>query len=904
MEKFESTTKNEESKAKDMIEKIKIINSQYQCQSNNNLKNINNDTLLKINSYINLIKEISIKINIPQIKSFLDSLKNINTSLINLPQLYEEGKNYYINYESFKTSISDKLNDLERIKNEIIKYKSKIFNLKKNLKQNEELKLSMNLNEINSIEDCTSNPILCTNVDNKLINQIKETNLSYNKYIKNYFKYSPLLKEIKIINDEFQNNIMKCNFICKDMKDKYLCNKFMKNTGENLIKIHNNVYNCYLNIFNEYFFKLSKIINKQIEQYIKNNEIKKEEDNININVKEDNNKDINNENENTDNDKNLDALISDGLKYIIGKKEYYKNNMIDNEMKILNLDAEFNLNESLNNNINNNNNDGMNKEIDLRQKNYQELFDITSKFCESNKNNDDIILELTNLEKNFNIKKEEIVHEKNLLNEKYNKMIKYKREDLDKEKKILEIELNNLKLKEKEYELKYTDLISKNKIYISYDNKIQKLKEDKKKEIKDKEKKKEKLKILINNEDIKKEEVKNDNNALEKNDDRKKEHPINNKEIINKKEKEKDNEKEKNEIKNNNNNIQKRQKITKNLIYLNKDLPFKKEALEPIDNKNNINDNNNNNNKSDEIKINKEDNNPFKLEQYKEKENEKENGDSNLIKQVRALDNLSSALSNRNKSKNKKEITSPTIIKRGIQNENNITRIFSGLNINDNNNFISNGINNNLNKNIDKNNISQNNNININSNNKTNNNVIKPEINIFNSDFRPTNIFNQFQNNNSSNNLMNNNNNLTNKTNLFDFNENSNNNNPFNINYNKEQNPFTNKTNLNNNNDNNKSPFIFNTKTDFINFTQKNKKEENIFNKIPFGMHTSTIGGNGNKLNINNINNSNNLINMSFGNNNNINGNNSQSPFIFFNNNKDLNNFGNKTQDNNDENYF
>ena len=61
---------------------------------------------------------------------------------------------------------------------------------------------------------------------------------------------------------------------------------------------------------------------------------------------------------------------------------------------------------------------------------------------------------------------------------------------------------------------------------------------------------------------------------------------------------------------------------------------------------------------------------------------------------------------------------------------------------------------------------------------------------------------------------------------------------------------------------------------------------------------------NGNKLNINNINNSNNLINMSFGNNNNINGNNSQSPFIFFNNNKDLNNFGNKTQDNNDENYF
>ena len=268
-------------------------------------------------------------------------------------------------------------------------------------------------------------------------------------------------------------------------------------------------------------------------------------------------------------------------------------------------------------------------------------------------------------------------------------------------------------------------------------------------------------------------------------------------------------------------------------------------------------------------------NNPFSF--AKEKENE----DDAILKQIRALDNLPSVLSNRkSSSKIKKESPSPTIIQR-THNDNKLTLQFSGLNIN--NTFVSN----------------------IEDVKKDSDKKKEKKISNINSE---TNIFNINQN--TSNNINN-----TGKQNLFDFNTKSSNNNPFNmseINNSIPNRPFNSKIDNNNKN-------IFNLLSQgqnnikkeensiFKNFNStNNQNQNNIFSyKLTFGTHNTTLNSQGN--NIGNNNNSNlNLNNFSFGNNNfnGINNNNSQSPFVSLNTNQGFNNFRNDGQETNDENYF
>jgi hypothetical protein len=51
---------------------------------------------------------------------------------------------------------------------------------------------------------------------------------------------------IKKINDEFETNFSNCNKICQNMKQKLICYKNLKNNEEQIIKIYNNIFDCYI----------------------------------------------------------------------------------------------------------------------------------------------------------------------------------------------------------------------------------------------------------------------------------------------------------------------------------------------------------------------------------------------------------------------------------------------------------------------------------------------------------------------------------------------------------------------------------------------------------------------------------------------------------------------------------
>ena len=818
---------NDNTKHKKVIDKLNNLKNQYLISYNKSCFT-NNEILFQLDSYINLIQNMNFNININNIHIFLNLLFDFSCFINNkLNNNFEEKNHFYLKYAEFNESILDKINNLNYTnKLIVIKIKRRIDEMTNNCLRNKELKLYMNINDINSIEEYIKNPVFIKYINDIILKNIKRINNMYNKYIKYYEKNNSTFNEINYINRDFINQIKKCVIICKDMKNKYFCNKYMKNTEDNTIKIHNNIYNCYIKVLYDYLIKLSQIIIKKIsEQNLKLFNLNNNPGKI---LKEE--KEIIHPSNNID---NLNSILNEGFTQVEGKLEYI--NKKENYINVIDLDDEFGEEK---NNINNNINDHYG--FEERKKHYQNLFDINIKLSEENKNNEYIILNLTKFVKDFNNKIKERENNKNLLEIKYNQILKQNRENLYKEKKIIENESNNLKLKGKEYELKLIELKTK------YE----------KKDINDSIEKKEEIKIN-NNTENKKENIIIDIKPKERN-------------IF-----------EENKKLNYNKNIDINNKINKEklITLFNSDMPLKKETslIKPqkeINNEENNKDNSINNN----INIlnqenNVVNNNPFSGGEEKE--------DDKILKQVKALDNLSSVLSNRTNSKNKKESFSPSprIINRGIHNENNISMIFSGLNINENK---------------------------LGSNNKNNINDKMKNIKdpfIFKSE--STNIFSQINTNNNNNLNSKEINKKTESNNIFDFNSNINN--PFNTIINNKPNPFSFKPSNNisksyniisqpQNTLNNGQNNIFKN----LNISSNNNTGDNIFPKLTFGMHNSTLITQGN----NNFNM--NSINISFGNNN-LNGqnnNNSFSPFTQFSTNQGLNNLVNDTQNKNDDNYF
>ena len=186
---------------------------------------------------------------------------------------------------------------------------------------------------------------------------------------------------------------------------------------------------------------IKKIREENLKLFSKNNEDYKLKTNLQ-NEDEKNNSVLKNQNIVINNNSiiDLNLVLNDGFKNAEGKNEYFKQK--DNNINVLNLDDEFG--EKKNDiNINNNNNlKNKNFVFEDRKKNYQNLFNIKTKLSESNKNNNDIILLLAEKENEFKREIKEQENNKILLRDKYNQIMKSKSEDLLKDKKYLENELN------------------------------------------------------------------------------------------------------------------------------------------------------------------------------------------------------------------------------------------------------------------------------------------------------------------------------------------------------------------------------------------------------------------------------------------------------------------------------
>ena len=206
-----------------------------------------NEILIELDSYINIIKNICIDLNIDNIQIYFNSLQHLSNILNNnLPNLLEDKNFFYLKYEEFIISIHDKIKTLNDIRNEILKSKSRIFNLMDKNSKNNEDQLLMNLKNSNSIEEYIDNPLIDKYVNEDIINSIKNCNEIQSKYMKMYEKNKNDFNDLYIINKELINQIKKSNIIYKDMKNKFMCNKFMKNTNNNILKIHNNIYKIIL----------------------------------------------------------------------------------------------------------------------------------------------------------------------------------------------------------------------------------------------------------------------------------------------------------------------------------------------------------------------------------------------------------------------------------------------------------------------------------------------------------------------------------------------------------------------------------------------------------------------------------------------------------------------------------
>ena len=884
MSKNENNNSEKDKKEK-IIEKLATLKNEYL----NNPECQNNELLIELESYKNLIQNIHIDLNIENIQSFLNSLNDLSFSLNNdISKNFEEKNIFYKEYNQFINSINDKLYNLERTKNDIIKNKIKFIELKNKLQQNKEIISSIDINNINSIEDCIANPLFIKYVDKDIYNRIIKINELFHIFEKYYEANKQNINDIFNLNKEFVNELKKYNSLYKNIKNINYCNKYMKNTGNNVNKINDYIINIYIKTFCDYFSKLSQIIiqklseeNLKLEKGKFNKEQKEEKKENDINSVTDNSNQIKINNNIQNNEQDLNLIIDEAFKYVIGKTVNVENDIINE--KVINLDDEFDSEENIiekNNNINKDTNNDIFKEGE-RKNHYQNLFNLNQKLSELNKDNNDIIANLKKIENEFNTGKKELYEREKLLNDKYTQIIKNrnkKSEDLLKEKKYLEFELNNLKLEEQELELKTNELILKFKKSLPKNNNIFSFKQEKKNEV---------INLIVN----------------DKTDEKKKDISINNNEIKEKKEKEiienidekqkiivKENKKEINILipkEKNTEEIKDKINKSKNFFFFEGTIPFKKKTKSQEENINtNLNNENNNN------AINQENyiinNNPFSLDKNKENEKVKENEE--IVKQIRALDNLASVLSNRHNNSNQiKESSSPTIFKRGLNNDKNLSILFSGLSVN---------------KSITS--MFQ-----VEDKTKSKKKIEIKEDKIENPFTNKINITKKNEQ----------------KSNFFDFDSKPNSNNPFNLNNNQKINPFNiqinnlnnnilnNNINNNNLNNNNNQQNIFTNQNSIYNIFQDlnlssyNKKQHTEFNTCLFGLNKQLSNNSGNLSHNNNSirlilgNNSNNNRNGGNINNNNNNNEISSSSFCIFKSNEVENSFINGTQNNNDEKY-
>ena len=113
---------NENIENKKIIKNLSLLKSRYTSLKSINFSNV--DILLQIDSYINLLKNISVDLNINNIQTYLNSLINLFNCLNNnLHKDFNENNIFYSNYEEFTKSISDKMKNLNYAKKDIIKYK-------------------------------------------------------------------------------------------------------------------------------------------------------------------------------------------------------------------------------------------------------------------------------------------------------------------------------------------------------------------------------------------------------------------------------------------------------------------------------------------------------------------------------------------------------------------------------------------------------------------------------------------------------------------------------------------------------------------------------------------------------------------------------------------------------------
>ena len=212
--------------------------------------------------YFDLIEEIKVKPDINKINFLFDIMLNLQNSLHDLQKSYEERNKYYNKEEEYNIFILNKLEKLDNLYNEIIKRKSKAYEYIKKEEINKNLNEYMKINEsdTNSYKDITSNQIFQKFIENDMIKKIEKIFILSEKSLKNIDNSSPFLIMLKKINDEFGKNINNCNKICQNMNNKLICYKNMKNNDEQIIKIYNNIFNCYIQTFYDYSLKLSKTI--------------------------------------------------------------------------------------------------------------------------------------------------------------------------------------------------------------------------------------------------------------------------------------------------------------------------------------------------------------------------------------------------------------------------------------------------------------------------------------------------------------------------------------------------------------------------------------------------------------------------------------------------------------------
>ena len=215
MSKNENNNSEKDKKEK-IIEKLATLKNEYL----NNPECQNNELLIELESYKNLIQNIHIDLNIENIQSFLNSLNDLSFSLNNdISKNFEEKNIFYKEYNQFINSINDKLYNLERTKNDIIKNKIKFIELKNKLQQNKEIISSIDINNINSIEDCIANPLFIKYVDKDIYNRIIKINELFHIFEKYYEANKQNINDIFNLNKEFVNELKKYNSLYKNIKN-------------------------------------------------------------------------------------------------------------------------------------------------------------------------------------------------------------------------------------------------------------------------------------------------------------------------------------------------------------------------------------------------------------------------------------------------------------------------------------------------------------------------------------------------------------------------------------------------------------------------------------------------------------------------------------------------------------